>query len=240
MREAMALSATLGGAVRVGRRARRWRQRDLGAKVGMSQSQVSKVERGLGGSLPLSSWVALGLAVGRPLRVDLSRPVDVIEPMDAGHLAAQEWLLRLIASHGWRADFELPTRPQNPSRSIDVAARDVAGRRLLVLEVWNRITDIGASVRASTRKRAEADALAATMAGEGDPYRVTMAWLIRPTAANRGLLRAYPAILRSRFPGSSVRWVAALSSGSDPPAEPGVMWIDPASGRLSPVRLRPD
>ena len=235
-REAQALAATLGAAIRAGRRRHGLSQAELGRQVGLSQARMSAIERGLGGGAPLSTWVAFGLAIGQPLTVGFSRALTPgFGPSDAGHLDLQELAARLAARHGWRATFELPTRPIDPRHSADLAVRDDAGRRLLVLECWNRFGDLGAAARSSNRKLAEAAGLAAAIGGE-QLYAVGLCWLIRPTAENRALLGRYPSLIRSRFPGSSTGWARALELGTPPPAEPGIAWLDPAKRRVIPVR----
>ena len=78
----------------------------------------------LGARTPLETWIAIGIAVDRPLSVAFSR--DVVDPLprDAGHLAAQELLLRLAADVGRAGRFELPTRPARPAQSVDVCLVD--------------------------------------------------------------------------------------------------------------------
>ena len=235
-REAQPLAATLGAAIRAGRRRCRLSQAALGRQVGLGQARVSAIERGLGAGVSLSTWVAFGLSIGQPLAVGFSRALTPgVGPSDAGHLDLQELAARLAAGHGWRATFELPTRPIDPHSSADLAVRDDAGRRLLVLECWNRFGDLGAAVRSSSRKLAEAAGLAALIGGER-PYAVALCWLVRPTAENRALLGRYPSLIRSRLPGSSTGWARALELGTPAPEEPGIVWLDLARRRVIPVR----
>src|SRR5918996_5646152 len=128
--ESRRLAATLGRDLKQGRELRRIDQRELGRRVGLSQSRISAIERGHGAGVPLGTWVGLGIAVGRPLAVSLSRPLDPL-PDDAGHLDLQEALVRLLRSHGWTIQVELATRPLDPRHSVDVAARDAAGPYVL-------------------------------------------------------------------------------------------------------------
>jgi len=237
-REASAIAATLGRDLRATRRGRRLTQQALGARVGLSHARVGELERGNGARAPIETWVALGIALGRPMAISFSRDVAPGEPADAGHLAGQEALLRLAREQGRRADFELATRPQDPGNSIDVCARDDRLRVLIIEEVWNRLGDLGAAARTTARKVAEAESMAVIVAGGGPAYRVASCWILMDTAANRGLVNAYPEILGARFPGSSLGWVRALRDGGPPPARPGVVWFDPRSGRLSPMRVR--
>jgi DNA-binding XRE family transcriptional regulator len=249
--EARRLAASLGQDLRRARSSRGLTQRRLGDRVGLSQARISQIESGFGGSLPLASWVTLGIAVGRPLAVGLSRP-PATGPADAGHLDIQEFILSLPIAGGQTRHVELPTRATDPSRSIDVCLRDVASGRILILEAWNRIDDLGAAIRSTNRKLAEADGLAAAtgpdvappLAARGVPPRasrkpatgpdrpiavaVHACWIVRVTAANRRLAQRYPGILRAAFPASSAAWVRALTTGSQPPSESGFVWFDSA------------
>jgi transcriptional regulator with XRE-family HTH domain len=236
-REAGAIAATLGGQLRAGRLRRRLTQAELGASVGLSQSRCSEIERGRGAALPLESWVALGIAIGRPLAVSLTPTVTPDRTADATHLEIQEFLLALARRTGRTATFELPTRPAEPWRSTDVGVRDDAHHVLILEEAWNTFGDVGAARRATTRKAAEAERLAIAIGGDR-PYRVASVWVVRPTAANRALVGRYPGVFASACPGSSRAWVRALVDGGVPPAATGLVWCDPAAGRLFAWRRR--
>jgi transcriptional regulator with XRE-family HTH domain len=235
-RLSQAIAVALGRAVKAGRLRVQLTQRALGARVGMHQAWISRIELGHGSGVPLRIWVALGVVLGRPLAISFTKPLgEQREPVDAGHLAMQERLLELAESCGRSASFELPTRPSDPSRSIDVCVRDGRNRVLLIQEAWNTFGDLGAAVRSFNRKTAEAAALAVATGG-GDPFRVAAVWVVKPSAANRRLVSRYPHVFRSAFGGSSRAWVAALTSGVSPPAFPGLVWLDPATGRLTAWR----
>lgn len=235
---AAALAATLGREARTTRRRRRLTQQRLADETGISRSRYADIERGEGVTAPLGAWARIGAALGRPLAVAFSRDVEQPEPRDAGHLAAQELVLRMARSHRRDSSFELPTRPADPARSTDVGLRDDTQRTLILVEIWNRLDDLGAAARATDRKLAEAAAAGAFASADDPPYRVAACWLLVDTAANRRLVTRYPEIVRTRFPGSSLRWAAALTDGIAPPVEPGVAWVDPRAGRIIPLRLR--
>jgi transcriptional regulator with XRE-family HTH domain len=234
-REAGAIAATLGREARVTRRVRRLTQASLGEKVGLSQSEISHLERGHGARTTLETWVAIGIALDRPLAVTFSRDVADRVPQDAGHLAAQELILRLAAKAGRSGTFELATRPSSPALSVDVGLIDRATATLILVEIWNRLDDLGAAVRNTDRKVAEMTDLA--NAGPR-PRHVVECWVLVDNAANRGIVRRYPSVLRTRFPGSSHAWARALSDGTPPPAAPGLVWADTHSGRITAVRTR--
>lgn len=213
-------------------------QRVAADKVGISQTAWSRIETGLGRHVPLQTWVAIGVVLDRPLAVSLSRPLDAPRgSVDSGHLEIQEHVLRLARATGRHGTFELPTRPTDPSRSTDVGIRDDRHRVLIQVECWNTFGDLGAAIRATNRKTAEAAAHAiATTAGDTDPYRVATVWVVRASAGNRAIIARYPNIVDAAFPGSSRRWVAALTQGTEPPAAPGLVWYDPGTRRLTEHR----
>lgn len=145
--EAQRMAAVLGSEIRSTRRRRRRTQAQLAAAIGISRSRYAELEQGAGATAPLDAWVRVGLALGRPLAVALSRDLDA-GPSDAGHLAAQDLVLRLAGGAGRRTgSFELPTRTNDPGRSADVCLRDDARRTLIVVEIWNRLGDVGAAAR---------------------------------------------------------------------------------------------
>lgn len=238
VREAQALAATLGGTVRAARVARRMTLASLSRRAGLSRARLSQIERGEGAGTPLRVWIALGLALDRPLAVSFSRPLDVPRgPVDAGHLEIQEHVLGLARATSRYGTFELPTRPTDPSRSTDVGIRDDRHRILIQTECWNIFGDLGAAIRATNRKAAEAAAHAiATTAGDAEPYRVATVWVVRASAGNRAAIARYPHIIEAAFPGSSRRWVAALALAEPAPTEPGLVWYDPGTRSLTEHR----
>lgn len=225
-REAQAIVAALGGTVRASRRARHLTLEALAARIGISRARLAEIERGEGGGAPIATWIALGIALERPLAVSFSRPLH--EPRgtaDAGHLDVQEHLLRLARATGRPGTFELPTRPSDPARSTDVGIRDVRHGARILAECWNTFGDLGAAVRATNRKTAEA---AATWPAD----RIASVWVVRASAANRRLLARYPHIIEAAFPGPSRAWLRALRDGTSPPSTTGLVWYDPATDRL--------
>lgn len=227
-----AVALTLGRSARAGRRRLGITQAALGARVGVHQSWVSRIELGRGQEAPLSLWIAIGLVLGQPLAVSFSRPLgETRGPTDAGHLAMQDYLLGLARRNGRHATFELPTRPSDPSRSIDVCVRDDRQRVLVIEEAWNTFGDIGAAIRSTHRKEAEAADLSATI-GNGPSYRVATVWVVRDSTANRAIVRRYPEVFRAAFPGSSRGWVSALSGQAVMPTLSGFVWYDPSTNHL--------
>ena len=233
-REAQRAAATLGLDLRRTRHRRRLTLAQLASRVGVGPTRLHELEMGHGATAPLALWFAIGAALGRPFAAGFSRDsVSPGEPADAGHLAAQELVLGLARALGRTGLFELSTRGRSrDGGSVDVGLRDDAHRALILVEIWNMTDDLGAASRSSHRKVAEAADLAAFRG-----YRVAWCWLLVDTAANRALVRRFPEVLRAQFTGSSLAWVRCLLEGARPPERPGVAWIDPRTGRITPLRL---
>jgi transcriptional regulator with XRE-family HTH domain len=227
----------LGRAVRAARTRRRLTQSQLGDEVGISQSEVSRLELGGGTGSPIRVWLELAVALGLRARFELRRDWRE-EPVDAGHLAIQELRLPHATATGCSGTFELAIHASDPARSVDVFVRDDARRRLIVEEAWNAFGDIGAGARSFDRKLAAAAEFAVALGGER-PYAVHGLWVIRATTRNRGIIARYPEVFARRFPGSSRAWVRALTGGEAAPAEPGLVWCDVAATRLLEWRRSP-
>jgi transcriptional regulator with XRE-family HTH domain len=220
--------ARIGGEIARMRRQRSWTQAELAERAGLGRMVVNRAERGVG-PVDVDGLERLSIAFGVPLNVGFARDPK-LDVADAGHLAMQELVLRLGRRCGYAGGFELATKPNEPWRSVDVVLAAEARRRMICVECWNTLGDIGASVRAGTRKVAEVDALAVGLWGEG--VTTGLVWVVRATARNRAVVARYPEVFASWFRGSSRRWVAALVDGADPPKEPGLVWCDIAATKL--------
>jgi hypothetical protein len=116
-------------------------------------------------------------------------------------------------------------------RATDVALRNDQRRWLLIVECWNTIGDVGAAWRGTSRKLADGEEYAAGRWGEV-PHLVAACWVVRATVRNRALVARYPALFAARFPGSSRAWVQALTTGTEPPRETGLVWCNASATRL--------
>jgi transcriptional regulator with XRE-family HTH domain len=226
----------LGERVLAARTNRKWSQKELAAKVGNDRTRMSQIELGKGGGAPADLWFAIAHALEMPFRMEFGRdPAQALE--DAGHLEMQEFMLKLGRATAFGRRFEVSTRPANPAYSVDVGLRDDIRRLLVLEECWNTFGNIGASIRSTRRKMAEAEQLAVAVGAAEGPYRVAAVWVVRDVPRNRAVLQRYPEIFESTFPGSSADWVKALTvAGAPVPHEMGLVWCDPKSGRLTPWR----
>jgi transcriptional regulator with XRE-family HTH domain len=242
VREAIRLSSTmadtLGRDVRRARREHRLTQAQLARRVGLHQTQISRIELGHGEHAPLSTWVSIGVVLGRPLAASFSRPLGHSrEPVDAGHLAMQEYLVRRAREFGRTATVEVPTRPSVAADVVDVLLVDRMNRVMILVEAWNTFGDLGAAIRTTRRKAADLADRGASQ-DRGGPYRVAAVWVVRDSATNRSLVARYPGILRSAFVGSSRHWVRALDDAARAPDDAGLIWFDGAGVSLRQWRAR--
>ena len=191
----------LGAQVREARERRAWTQERLAEISGVGRLVIGRLDRGEG-RIDVELLERVALALGLSLVVTLGRDLDAT-PADGGHLQIQELVLRHARASGFGASFELAARPAEPWRSVDVGLAVEAIRRMIVVECWNTIGDVGAASRGSTRKRAEAEA--AAVARWGPSGGAALVWIVRATARNRHLLARYPEVFAARFPGSIAR-----------------------------------
>jgi transcriptional regulator with XRE-family HTH domain len=218
----------IAGDAKAMRTRRSWTQRELADLSGLGRMVVSRLERGVG-PLDLETLERMGVALDVPVNAGFGRDPrrDVA---DAGHLAVQELVLRLGRARGFAGGFELATRPAEPWRSIDVVLASEAKVRMICVECWNSIGDIGAAARSSARKAAELEQTA--LGRWGEEAKVGLLWVVRSTARNRTLVAKYPEVFSARFPGSSRDWIAALTEGQDPPEAAGLVWCDVDATRV--------
>ena len=220
--------ARLGGEIKAMRNRRKWSQKELGRRAEVGRMVISRLER-TEGPLDVETLDRIAIAFEVPLAVGFDRD-DQGDVADAGHLAMQELVLRVTRSPGFTRQFEMPTRPNEPWRSSDIGLGMERLRVAIDVECWNTFGDVGAAARSSRRKLVELAQLAIAKWGEGALARLV--WVVRETARNRALVNRYPEVFGSMFTGSSRAWVAALTTGSEPPDEPGLVWCDLSTGRL--------
>lgn len=219
--------ARVGGQIKGMRTRRGWTKTELAERCDVGRMVVMRAEKG-DESVTLETLERMALAFGVPLNVGFTR--DGLDVADGGHLAIQEIVLRAGRSTGLAGLPELPTRPNEPWRSIDVVLGSRSRALAVCVECWNTFGDVGAAIRSSRRKAVELSELG--VAQWGADARARLVWVVRDSAANRALVARYPEVFIRAFPGSSRQWVAALTAGSEPPNEPGLVWCDTRPGRL--------
>lgn len=240
---ATTVATRLGIALRDARHAAALSQSDVADRAGVSQPFVSHLERGLGTSASIESWSLVCAAVGEQFVGFLERAPGADRPRDLEHLRRQSALIGIAGGGGWAALPELALDPGvRHSRSVDVALVRQRMHEAVVAEIWDWFDDVGAGLRGLDGKVA---ALAAQLgsapasAGLDLPWHVGGLYVVRDTRRNRALVDELRPLFASRFDGSSVRWLAALTTPNlRVPTRDGLLWSSRDGTGLRASRLR--
>lgn len=210
-------------------------QAQLGARIGIHQTAVSKLERGRAARFSLETWAAAAAALGQELTAFFELAATSDPPADIEHLRRQQLVVATAAKGGWRAHVEREVSSEGRRLVIDVLLeRSVAGRpaELCVVEVWNWLADVGQAWRNHGQK-----VLAVRRSHAG--LSVSGLFVLRDTRRNRDLVRELGVVFDARFHGSSDRMLAALLDRDvSAPEADAMAWTDAQATRLIPARPR--
>jgi transcriptional regulator with XRE-family HTH domain len=144
----------LGAAIRFLRIRRGWRQRDLAERAGVSQSAVSRIERGHLGQVTLDS-IRSG-AGALDMRVDVVgrwRGGDLDRLLASGHSALHESAARYLGGlSGWQFASEVSFSNYADRGVIDILAWHEPTRSLLVIELKTEFVDMNELIGTLDRK----------------------------------------------------------------------------------------
>lgn len=131
-----------GRGIRALRRRRHWRQVDLAAAVGCSQTLVARIERGDGATVRAGTLHGLAQALGARAVLRLDWNGEALDRlMDADHAAIVERVVRILVAAGWQVVTEATFAVAGERGSVDVLAWHAASDTLLVVEVKSVIAD---------------------------------------------------------------------------------------------------
>jgi len=131
-----------------------------------------------------------------------------------------EAVLRRLASV-WIPHLEVPV--SRPSRGVIDAVFEHAPSRLMVAaEAYSAISRLEQQIRWSGEKAAAI--ASSSLVRPGSDWRVSRLLILRSTATNRELARAFAATLRAAYPARSSDAVAALVDGRAWPGD-AIIWI---------------
>jgi transcriptional regulator with XRE-family HTH domain len=142
-----------GLSVRALRRRRRWTQSDLGRRVGLSKSTVSRIERGEAGRFAVQVIDRVIEALGARLQLRVLWQGEALDRLlDADHAQLVEAVIQLLAPNGWITVPEATFAIGGERGSIDVLAFHPASGTLLVVEVKSVIADVQGTLSGLDRK----------------------------------------------------------------------------------------
>lgn len=190
----------VGRIVREVRIRKAWRQRDLAEAAGVSQSLVSRIERGWVGSLSIGKLRKVGSALDIRLSLDAWwRAGEVDRLVDRGHAALVDHVVASLRADGWVTRVEVTFNHFGERGSADVVAWHAQERILLIVEVKTMIGDIQATASTFERKvRILPDVLLAEERWRA--RTVARLLVIAETHANRSVVRDHPAIFGAVWP----------------------------------------
>lgn len=143
----------LGLSIRALRRRLRWTQQQLGDRVHMSASEISRIERGAAHRVPIRRLERILEALGARLSVRvLWRGEELDRLLDRDHALIVERMLTLLARCGWTVIPEATFQVGGERGSIDILAWHEATGTLLVIEVKSVVPDVQATVGGIDRK----------------------------------------------------------------------------------------
>lgn len=143
----------IGLALRALRIRRGWRQVDLAARVGVSQSTISAIERGRLAGVSVATLERVAAALGARLNVSIQwRGEQLDRLLDEAHAALVEIAVRLLRECGWDVAVEVSFAIAGERGSIDVLAFHPGSGSLLVVEVKSVVPDSQATLHVLDRK----------------------------------------------------------------------------------------
>jgi transcriptional regulator with XRE-family HTH domain len=225
----------LGRSIKALRHRLGWRQSDLALKCGLSQSAVSRLERGqlAGATIDAVDRVVAGLGAELDVRIRW-RGEELDRLLDAVHAAMVDRLIEILTPLGWQCAPEVTFMVAGERGSVDLMAWHEPSRRLLIVETKSVVPDMQQMLSAFDRKARLGSTIAAR---RGWPVSgVARAIVLAGTTANRRRVEAFSATLRSALPddGRTMKlWLA------DPAGRcPAALWFLSDSRVLTTIRRR--
>jgi transcriptional regulator with XRE-family HTH domain len=204
------LAAAFGRELRIARMNTGLSQVRLAALAGVSQTEVSKAERGRS-DISLEARCRLAAACGHELGWRL-HPVATVRLRDSGQMSLAQAIV--AAAHpSWQARLEVPIGPGNP-RAADLLL--VGPKEIIHIEIERALVDFQAQLRSAHLKR---EALAAN---EARPIRLVIA--VPDTRSSRVRLEPFARLITQALPAPSRDIGRAIRTG-EPLLADGILFV---------------
>ena len=193
--------ARLGTALRKLRFERGWTQAELADRAGVSQSFVSRTERGKLGSSSIGGLRALADALDARIDIRLLwHGGDLDRLLNRRHSAMHEIVARLFSSlPEWVTAPEVSYAIYGERGTIDILAWHAASAVAVVIELKTEIVDIQELIGKLDQKRRLAPRIAAERGWA--PRSVGALLIVAESRTNRRRVATHATVLRSAFPG---------------------------------------
>ena len=224
-----------GLSIRALRRHHGWTQQELGAKCGLTQGAISKIERGLADHFTVQALARVVAALGARISVRVLYQGEALDRLpDTDHAAIVERIVQYLRARGWDVVPEATFSIYGERGSIDILAFHPATGALLVIEVKSVVPDVQATLAGIDRKARLAQQVARE---RGWQVTSVSRWLVLPgDTTSRRRIERHEATFRAALPGRTVamqRWSAAPSG---PVA--GIVFVAPSTQQTGRHRLR--
>jgi transcriptional regulator with XRE-family HTH domain len=219
-----------------------WSQRELARRTEISQSAMSRLERGQPSGLGLEEIERIAMALGGTLRLTFEAPflADRARQRDGVHARCVAYISSRLRALGWIVETEVEIDGRNGPGWIDVLAFHVGSGTLLVIEVKTEIHDFGRIQR--TLAWYERRALFVARDRGWNVNRAHGALLLLATEAVDARLRENRDLAYEAFPGRAAELAALATDPATAGRSAGrsLAMIDPLSRRrdwLRPTRV---
>ncbi len=143
----------MGRALRALRLRRGWRQEDLAAAAGVSQSAVSRAERGLFETIPLGTARSLFAALDAGCTLaPWWRSGELDRLLDEDHAALAARAVEFLRGRAWEVSVEVSFAIYSERGSIDVLATRRSDGSVLVVELKTRLMSVEELLRTLDKK----------------------------------------------------------------------------------------
>lgn len=221
-----------GRAIRALRRREALRQADVGQRAGVSDTTISRIERGIVGPVAFARLRRIGEAVGAEIELNVRwRGEELDRLLDEAHAGLVDAAVALLGRAGWDVRVEATFAVAGERGSIDVLAWHASTRLVLVGEVKSVVPDAQAMIATLDRKARLAPSIAADRGWQCTG--VARVLFVGEGRTSRARIERHAAMFEAAFP---VRGRAALGWIREPaPASPpsALLFLDtlPADGR---------
>lgn len=193
----------IGRILRAVRQRRQLRQSDLASSIGVSQSVISRLERG--------RLESVGLGTLRRVAIELDVSIAMTANwhggqgdrlLDRAHAAIVDHVIDALKEMEWEVMPEFTFNHFGDRGSVDILAWHPAQRILLIIEVKATLTDLQGLLASLSRKlRVVPDLVRKSLGWDAD--HVARIVVVAGTAANRSIVARHAATFDASFPARS-------------------------------------
>ena len=177
-----------------------WRQADLGARAGVSQQEISLLERGHLDACPLRTLRIVLRALDASVELDVRWRGGAIDRLlDEQHASLEGLALRWLPPDAWTSAAEVTYSVYGERGSIDVLAWNRGHATAIVMEVKSQLTSVEATLRKHDEKARLAPGLVRERAG-WTPRSVARILVLPDTRTSRRHLARAAAVLDAAYP----------------------------------------